>query len=56
MTKKQAISTVKKFQQWRRGTIDDLSSSPYEIGKALDKVIQLAEMNVRKQRKSKLDE
>lgn len=56
MTNKQAVNTVKKFQQWRRGTIDDLSDTPYDIGKALDKVIQLAEANVRSKRKTKSNE
>lgn len=46
MTDRQAIKVVKNYQSWRRGEIDDLSESPFSIGKAIDRVIELAEMQL----------
>lgn len=46
MTDNDAIDIVKTFQRWRRGEIEDLSEAPYSIGKAIDRTVKLAEMQL----------
>ena len=41
MTKKKAIKILEEFNLWRRGEIDEQPHSPTEIGKAIEKVIEI---------------
>lgn len=53
MTDLQAINMVRKYQDWRRGKIEveDYDDTPFEIGRAIDKVIELADFHVKNKRK-----
>ena len=41
MKTKEAIKVLEEFNLWRRGEIDEQPHSPTEIGKAIEKVIEL---------------
>jgi hypothetical protein len=44
MTKKdkEAIELVERFNQWRRGRVDNYETNPKSIGEAIDRVVKLA--------------
>jgi hypothetical protein len=46
-----AISTLRRFNKWRRGQVDDLPELPAQIGRALDIVCAAAEQCKKKGKK-----